>query len=71
VLYFASLGAGRVWPPLLAGTLRLALVAGGGTWLTAGGRGSIEMLYGLVALGMAAYGLGPAWGVKRTRWQKD
>lgn len=71
VLYFASLGAGRVWPPLLAGTLRLALVAGGGTWLTAGGKGSIEMLYGLVALGMAAYGLGTAWGVKRSRWHKD
>lgn len=69
VLYFASLGAGRVWAPLLAGTLRLLLVAGGGAWLTHGGLGGIETLYGLVALGMAAYGLGTAWGVKRARWQ--
>lgn len=69
VLYFASLGAGRVWAPLLAGTLRLLLVAGGGAWLTHGGLGGIEALYGLVALGMAAYGLGTAWGVKRARWQ--
>src|SRR5262249_31368273 len=32
-LYFASQGAGKVLGPVLASTLRLSLIAGGGWWL--------------------------------------
>jgi len=71
-LYFASLGAGRVWVPVLAGTLRLSVIAVGGFWLL--GRGLADGLEGayslftLVAVAMAAYGLSSAWGVWRVRW---
>ncbi|WP_404301605.1 MATE family efflux transporter [Alicycliphilus denitrificans] len=68
VLYFASLGAGHVWAPLLAGTVRLLLVAGGGAWLMGSGQGSAQSLFGLVAAAMAIYGAGTAWAVWRARW---
>ncbi|WP_027015109.1 MATE family efflux transporter [Comamonas composti] len=68
VLYFASLGAGRVLGPVFAGTLRLALIAGGGAWLMHGGQASAQALFGLVGLAMAAYGLATAWSVWRARW---
>jgi Na+-driven multidrug efflux pump len=68
VLYFASLGAGRVWAPVLAGTLRLLIVVGGGGWLMSSGLGSAQSLFVLVAVAMAAYGAGTAWAVWRARW---
>jgi len=67
-LYFASLGAGRVAVPVLAGTLRLSVIALGGLGLTLGGAGSAHSLFALVAVAMAAYGLSSAWGVWRARW---
>jgi putative MATE family efflux protein len=58
-LYFASQGAGRVLGPVLASTLRLALVAGAGWWL-ATAQASAQSYFWLVALGMVAYGLSTA-----------
>jgi putative MATE family efflux protein len=68
VLYFASLGAGRVWAPVLAGTLRLLIVVGGGAWLMGSGQGSAQSLFILVAVAMAAYGAATAGAVWRARW---
>jgi putative MATE family efflux protein len=66
-LYFSSLGAGKVAGPVLAGTLRLALVALGGLVLL-----PLQTppwtIFALVSLGMAAYGLSTAWVVHRTSW---
>lgn len=66
-LYFASQGSGKVLGPVLAGTLRLVLVAVGGAWLLDSGWGA-QGCFGLVAAGMIAYGLATAAAVKGTRW---
>ncbi len=66
-LYFASQGAGRVLGPVLAGLLRLVLVALVGSWLVRQGAGP-SAYFGLVAVAMAAYGLATAGAVHRTRW---
>lgn len=66
-LYFASQGAGRVLGPVLAGALRLGLVAGVGSWLAARGAAPASYFV-LVAVGMAAYGLATALAVRFTRW---
>lgn len=68
VLYFASLGAGRVLGPVLAGTARLALVAVAGSWLVGSGEASAQSLFALVAAAMLAYGLVTVWAVKCTPW---
>lgn len=66
-LYFASQGSGRVLGPVLAGTLRLLLVAGVGAWLAARGAAPASYFM-LVAGGMVAYGLATALAVKLTPW---
>ena len=66
-LYFASQGAGQVIGPVLAGTVRLLLVAGGGWWL-AQYWGTADDFYGLVALAMLLYGLVTAAAVAFTPW---
>jgi putative MATE family efflux protein len=66
-LYFASQGAGRVLGPVLAGLLRLLLVAGVGAWL-AGREAGPAAYFVLVAGGMVAYGLATALAVKLTPW---
>jgi len=66
-LYFASQGAGKMIGPVLAGTVRLVLVAGGCYWL-ASVSGTAEQLFGLVALSMIVYGLTTVAAVKLTRW---
>ena len=66
-LYFASQGSGRVLGPVLAGTLRLALVAVAGSWLAARDAGP-SAYFALVAVAMAAYGLATALAVKLTQW---
>lgn len=66
-LYFSSLGAGKVAGPVLAGTLRLLLVALGG-WILALAQAPAWTIFALVALGMAAYGLATALAVHRTAW---
>ena len=66
-LYFSSLGAGKATGPVLAGTLRLILVAAGGALLAYGDRPA-WMIFALVGLGMAAYGIATVLFVKYTPW---
>lgn len=65
-LYFASQGVGRVAWPVLAASARL-LIAGLGGWLAVVmlGRG-LDVLYLLIALAMAAFGVGVAASI---RWR--
>ena len=69
-LYFSSLGAGKVGGPVLAGTLRLALIAIGG-WILAAAHTPSWTIFALVALGMAAYGLASVIAVRYTIWGID
>ena len=66
-LYFSSLGAGKAAGPVLAGTLRLAVVAAGGA-LLAYWHSPAWMIFALVGLGMAAYGISTVLFVKYTPW---
>lgn len=66
-LYFSSLGAGKATGPVLAGTLRLAVVAAGGA-LLAHLNSPAWMIFALVGLGMAAYGITTVLFVKYTPW---
>ena len=66
-LYFSSLGAGKAAGPVLAGTLRLAVVAAGGA-LLAYWDSPAWMIFALVGLGMAAYGISTVLFVKYTPW---
>ena len=66
-LYFASQGAGQVIGPVLAGTVRLVLVAGVGWWL-AQNQGTADHFYGLVAVAMVLYGVVTAAAVAFTPW---
>ena len=66
-LYFSSLGAGKATGPVLAGTVRLVLIAVGGAmlaWLQT----PPWTIFALVAFGMVAYGLATIFVVRRTRW---
>lgn len=69
-LYFASQGSGKVLGPVLAATVRLAVIAGGG-WILAAMPAPVWMLFGLVALSMLAYGLTTAAAVYITSWGRD
>ena len=66
-LYFAAQGSGKLLGPVLAGTLRLLLVAGAGYWL-AQHQASASQFYDLVALAMVVYGVVTALAVKLTSW---
>ncbi len=66
-LYFSSMAAGKVGGPVLAGTLRLVLVAVGGAGL-AGLQAPAWTIFALIAIAMAAYGLATAWAIQRTPW---
>ena len=66
-LYFSSLGAGKAIGPVLAGTLRLLVVAAGGTWL-AHGHAPAWTIFALVGAGMVVYGLGSVLVVRYTPW---
>ena len=68
-LYFSSLGAGRVGGAVLAGTLRLVLVAVGGLALALA-QTPAWTIYALAALAMAAYGLASILAVRLTPWGK-
>ncbi|HEX2539912.1 MAG TPA: MATE family efflux transporter [Caldimonas sp.] len=67
-LYFSSLAAGRVGGPVLAGTLRLAVVAVGG-WMLASAAAPAWTIFALVAAAMAAYGLATWLVVWRADWR--
>jgi putative MATE family efflux protein len=66
-LYFSSIGAGKVMGPVLAGTLRLAVVALGGLGLALA-HAPAWTIFALVAAGMVTYGLSTALFVKFTAW---
>ena len=62
-LYFASQGAGRVLRPMLAGTVRLAVVITGGmAAATLGG------VFAVIATGIAVYGVLTLSFIARDRW---
>ena len=66
-LYFASQGSGKVLGPVLAGTLRLVIVAGIGAWLATSGFGA-RGYFILVSVAMTIYGIATAAAVRFTRW---
>ena len=66
-LYFASQGSGKVLGPVLAGTLRLVIVAAVGAWLATSEVGA-NGYFGLVATAMTVYGIATAVAVRFTRW---
>jgi putative MATE family efflux protein len=68
-LYFASQGAGQVLGPVLTGTLRLAIIAGGG-WLLVAAQAPVWALFALVSAAMVVYGLGTALVIQRARWER-
>ena len=66
-LYSSAIAANKVGGPVLAGTLRLLSVALGGSLLVAA-HAPAWSLFALVAVGMAAYGLGSIALVHRAHW---
>ncbi len=66
-LYFASQGAGHVLPPILAGIVRLAVIAFGG-WVIATSDTSAWVLFALIGVSMVAFGLSVAAAVYLTPW---
>lgn len=68
-LYFASQGSGKVLGPVLAGTLRLVLVAGAGTWLATQQTEAIGYFF-LMASVMFVYGVTTAGSIRMTSWGK-
>lgn len=66
-LYFSSLGAGKAVGPVLAGTLRLGVVAVGGlllAWMHA----PAWAIFALVGAGMAVYGVSSVLIVRYSEW---
>jgi putative MATE family efflux protein len=66
-LYFASQGAGRLFWPLLTGTVRLLIAIVGG-WLALRFSGSLISLFVLLAIGLAVYGLSMLAAVAGGAW---
>ena len=69
-LYFSSLGAGKALGPVLAGTLRMVVVAAGGA-LLAWAQTPPWSIFALVAVGMAAYGVASWAAVRFTPWEAN
>ncbi len=68
-LYFASQGAGRLFWPLAAGTLRVAIALGAG-WIAMRLTGSLDWLFGALALGLVVYGIVLTTAVASGAWFK-
>jgi Na+-driven multidrug efflux pump len=69
-LYFSSLGAGKAIGPVMAGTLRLVVVAVGGALLSYW-QAPAWMIFALVGVGMAVYGLSTVWVIQATPWGEE
>ena len=69
-LYFASQGSGKVLGPVLAGTVRLLLVAGAGWWLMQREADALAY-FRLVSAAMVIYGVTTVILVRMTRWQRS
>ena len=63
-LYFASQGAGRVLRPILAGTVRLAIVIAGGLMVA-----SLQGVFIVIAGAMIAFGALTVWFVASSDWK--
>ena len=68
-LYFASQGAGQVLGPVLGSTMRLAVIAIGGTLLWQA-QAPGWAYFALVSVAMLAYGLFNAGALVRTDWRR-
>ena len=66
VLYFASQGAGRLFWPLVGGSVRVLIAVGGG-WLALAHAG-LPGLFAALAVGLIAYGIIVAVAVWRGTW---
>ncbi len=66
-LFFSSLAAGKIAPMLLAGALRLGIVAVAGTVLIALGA-PVWTIFGTVAAGIVTYGAISMLVVHRSDW---
>lgn len=66
-LYFASQGSGKVLGPVLAGTVRLAIVLVGG-WLLQATQAPGWLVFPLIGFAMVAYGLATALAVYLVPW---
>ena len=66
-LYFASQGAGRLFWPLCAGLVRVAVAAGAG-WAALAATGSLGALFVAVGLGLVCYGVLTGVAVKAGVW---
>ena len=66
-LYFASLGAGKMLGPVLAGTVRLAVIICGGWWLAASGAPASAMFV-LVGASMVIFGMAAALAIYAVAW---
>jgi putative MATE family efflux protein len=69
-LYFASQGAGRLLWPLVAGALRLAIVAGGGWLVTRALGGGLDALFIVIALALVTFGSTVAVAVRSGAWRR-
>ncbi len=68
-LYFASMGSGKIVGPVLAQTVRLLVIAGGGWWL-AMGNAPASALFLLVAASLVAYGVAAVLSVWLVPWDR-
>jgi len=66
-LYFACQGSGKVLLQVLARTVQLVIVIGGGFVLLAAGTG-LQAIFVLIAVGMVIFGTLSALAVARTSW---
>jgi Na+-driven multidrug efflux pump len=69
-LYFASMGSGKILGPVLAQTMRLAVIAVGGWWLTSRGA-TAPQFFLVVAASLVTYGLAATFAVARIKWSRD
>ena len=68
-LYFASQGSRRVGWPVLAGTARLVIAAGGG-WLAAHLGAGLDVVFMCIAAGLVAWAVMTMLAVKLVSWQQ-
>ena len=67
-LYFASQGARRVGWPVLAGTARLIVAAGGG-WLAVQQGAGLSTVFGFIAAGLVTWAVMTALAIKLVPWR--
>jgi len=67
-LYFAAMGAGRLRYPAIAAAARMAIAVVGGAWLADTLGWGLQGQFIAVALGITAYGLITAFGVRASVW---